>query len=77
MPVAIVWSVFLLIKMINRDGMAVLMSGFVSVVILISVVFLVIDRIVSTKINLWWLALIEVLTLIVSWKMINLYLYDQ
>lgn len=44
MPVAIVWSVFLLIKMINRDGMAVLMSGFVSVVILISVVFLVIDR---------------------------------
>lgn len=77
MPIVFAWAVYRLIRVMNHDGMAVMMSGFFAVLAVSNIILLVMDRLIVSRINLWWLGGIEITILLVSWKLINFYLYGQ
>ena len=63
-PIVIIWMTFLLIRVVNRDGMAVMMSGLFISVILVSVLLLIADRIVVRRNRLITIYLIEILLIL-------------
>jgi hypothetical protein len=72
-PLIILWAIYALTMLLNRDGMAMIMSGFFIGLIVISAVLLFADRLVVRRINIWLLTTIEVLILLSGFKFVHSY----
>lgn len=72
-PIVIVWMTFLLIRVMNRDGMAVMMSEVFIAIILTSAVLLAVDRLTVKRIGLGTIYIVEILLILISIKLVNLY----
>lgn len=70
-PLIVIWAIHALIVLLNRDGMAVMMSGFFFGLILFSSALFLIDRLVVKKVNIWILTAIEILILLGGVKFID------
>ena len=74
-PVVIAWMAFLLIRIMNRDGMAAVMSGVFITIILASGLLLLVDRMTVRKVSLWAIYIIEILLILISIKLVDWYVY--
>ncbi len=74
-PIVIVWMTILLIRVMNRDGMAVVMNGVFIVIIFASGLLLVIDRLIVRTVGLWTIYVVEILIILISIKLVNSYVY--
>jgi hypothetical protein len=72
-PLIILWAIYALIVLLNRDGMAAIMSGFFVGLIFVSSVLLLADRFVVGKVNIWLLTTIELLILLTCFKFVDSY----
>jgi len=72
-PLIILWAIYTLIVLLNRDGMAITMSGFFIGLICVSSVLLCVDRLLVGKINILLLTTIEILILLSGFKFIEAY----
>ncbi len=72
-PIIIIWAINALVVLLNRDGMAVIMSGFFIGVIATSSILLFIDRLLVHRINIWVLTAFEILILFTGLILINSY----
>jgi hypothetical protein len=73
-PIVAVWALFLLVRIMNRDGMAVIMSGLFVTIIFTSIILLLLDRLIVERIALWKIFVGEILLILVSIKFIHWYL---
>lgn len=74
-PIVIVWSTFLLVRLLNRDGMAALMSWVFIAIIVAGGLFLLVDRLIVGKVGLWTISIVEILTILTSIKLVDWYVY--
>lgn len=72
-PIVIIWVTFLLIRVMNRDGTAVMMSGLFLTIIFSSAVLLFVDRLVVKRFSLWIIFVAEILLILVSIRLFNTY----
>jgi hypothetical protein len=72
-PIVIIWATHALIVLLNRDGMAPIMSGFFIGLIVFSAILLIVDRLVSKRVNIFGLVVIEVSILLGSLMFIDRY----
>jgi hypothetical protein len=74
-PLIAIWAIYSLIMLQVRGGFAVIMSGFFIAVTGVSIILLIVDRMLPTQINFWVIFMAEVLILLISIKVADLYLY--
>ena len=74
-PIVMIWATFLLIRVLNRDGMAVMMSGLFLTIIFSSAALLFVDRLVVKRLSLWTIFVGEILLILVSIKLVDWYAY--
>jgi hypothetical protein len=72
-PFVIVWAAYALVVLLNRDGMAVIMSGFFVKLIVISIALLIADRLAAGRMNLWLLSVIEIAIFLAGLRFVDLY----
>ena len=74
-PIVMIWATFLLIRVMNRDGMAIMMGGLFLTIIVSSAILLFVDRLVVKRLNMWTIFIAEILLIIVSIKLVDWYAY--
>lgn len=75
-PLIIIWATYSLIMLLDREGMALIMSGFFVGLIGVSLLLFFVDRVVVKKINFVVLTTTEILILLGGVKFIDWYLYN-
>ena len=71
-PCIALWALY---QLLTLEGFAVIISGFFITVIVASAVLLVIDRLIAREINLLTVFVIEIIVLVLSYKLAEWYLY--
>lgn len=74
-PIIAAWATYSLVVIQMRGGFVVIMTGFLLTVIAGSIILLVLDRLLHRQIEMRVVWVVEILTLLLCYKLADWYLY--